>query len=123
MFFVGASQESVLPTNFNFFGFKGDIISSAIESKISLSLPAYKTGEIIRIAIMKIKIVDTKDLNTLSFTPFITTPPCNELLRICQLWIIGYNLHQFDYFGKREIQEALNGGQKLSRERISVCTR
>ena len=71
MFFVGAFQESMLPTNFKFFGRKGDMISSAIERKISLSLPAYKTGGIIRIAIMKIKIVDTKDLNTLSFIPLL----------------------------------------------------
>jgi len=71
MFFVGASYESVLPTNFKCFGFKGDKISSAIERRILLSLPAYKTGGIIRIAIMKIKIVDIKDLNTLSFIPLL----------------------------------------------------
>jgi hypothetical protein len=64
----------VLPTNFNFFGFKGDTVSSAIERRISLSLPAYKTGWIIRIAIMKIKVVDIKDLNTLSFTPLYNYP-------------------------------------------------
>jgi hypothetical protein len=61
----------MLPTNFKCFGLKGDMVSSAIERKISLPLPAHKTGEIIRIAIIKIKIVDTKDLNTLSFIPLL----------------------------------------------------
>jgi hypothetical protein len=68
----------VCPTKDNCVGLEGDKVSSAIERKNLLSLPTYKTGGIIRKAIMKIKVVDTKDLTTLSFIPLITNPAWNE---------------------------------------------
>jgi hypothetical protein len=68
----------VCPAKDNCVGLEGDKVSSAIERNISLSLPTYKIGGIIRKAIMKIKVVDTKDLTTLNFIPLITNPAWNE---------------------------------------------
>jgi hypothetical protein len=62
MFVVVAFHESVCPIKDNCVGLDGDKVSPAIKRKLSLSLPTYKIGGIIRKAIMKIKVVDTKDL-------------------------------------------------------------
>jgi len=67
MLVVVAFHESVCPIKNNCVGLEGDKVSSAIERKTALSLPACKTGGIIRRAIMKIKVVDTKDLKYRKF--------------------------------------------------------
>lgn len=67
MFVVVAFHESVLSTKVKCIGLEGDKVSSAIDRKILLSLPTYKIGGIIRRAIMKIKVVDTKDLKYCKF--------------------------------------------------------